>query len=995
MKWNFRLTLFWLLIVSAALVFNKAKANQYTIGPANDWVVKHALKQPHATNNNKIQDGTLYRLIDNQTFVPNNQKQQRHTRMVMQAINQSGVDYISQLSIDFDPSYQTLTLNSLAIIRKDERINKLKTAKFNVIQSESELSNRIYNGSLSLDIIIDDMRSGDMLDYSYTITGSNPIYGDKFSTRRTLSWSVPVIQQNMRVLWGKPTLLHVNKINGEINVKTSQLAQGLDFQISLFEEPLINSNSETPIWYSPNKQIYFSEYSQWSEVVNWALPLYKTAIETPPSITDIAKNIIQTHPKVEDQIAAALRFSQDEIRYLGLEMGTNSHQPTFASETLALRYGDCKDKAVLLISLLQAMNIDAYPALVDTDETKRLIELPPTASVFNHVIVTLETNNKRYWLDPTINYQRGSLEYLAQPNYGYALIINKGESALTSMQQTVTYNNITVEDNFYIAKHVSDSSQFTTQFNYMGFSAINRRSSVAKDGLTSVQKSYFEYYQDYFKQLSIKDEISVLEDEKTGQFITKESYEIGDFWEKTKDGYEASFYASEIQNSVYEPSQTNRTAPLYFNYPNNIDTTIKLHFNEQNWTFENNEEVIDNDFFSLIHTVRYSDNILTLHYVFSAKQDHIPAGQLSTYLAQREALITATYFPILKYANPDDIAKSTSNTQANTDLSWIEYTLYAYILAIVVFIVLWRIESAKRTKFEEALYYPVTPPKFLIYSILTMGCYISYWCYRNFKVIKERDNSNIIPIARGIFALIWYYPLYRVLVQDSEQQFSQNKVMPHALAIFLSILVLLSGLTYYFDEYALLFTLILPLLWLPLVSYISKHTHSEKAQTYNSKWRIHQIVISVIFLPLLLTTTLQKANLLPHPNIIKGDKMWPFQVHFLKRNRLIPENEDILYFYSDAMLNFKDDGNGITQNHIFSYFKNDNGEMESEISHFKDIDKIDVTYGKTSLNNTTIKVIKNNGDDFLLLVSNYDGQDKILITTINQRIKENKKPEQQ
>ena len=68
----------------------------------------------------------------------------------MKALNQSGVDYISQLNLYFDPSYESLTLNSLTIIRNNERIDKLGSARMTVIQGESELADRIYNGSLSL-----------------------------------------------------------------------------------------------------------------------------------------------------------------------------------------------------------------------------------------------------------------------------------------------------------------------------------------------------------------------------------------------------------------------------------------------------------------------------------------------------------------------------------------------------------------------------------------------------------------------------------------------------------------------------------------------------------------------------------------------------------------------------------------------------------------------------------------------------------------------------
>jgi hypothetical protein len=149
--------------------------------------------------------------------------------------------------------------------------------------------------------------------------------------------------------------------------------------------------------------------------------------------------------------------------------------------------------------------------------------------------------------------------------------------------------------------------------------------------------------------------------------------------------------------------------------------------------------------------------------------------------------------------------------------------------------------------------------------------------------------------------------------------------------------------------------------------------------------------MSLALSPILLFGVLQEANILPGSAIIKGEKLWAYQTHFLKRNRLTPENEDVLYFYSDAMFDYRDDGNGITDNYIFSYYKNDAGKLESDLSHFNDIDKIETSYGKTELDNTTIKVIKTDGSDFLLIVSRFNKLDEVLVDKINLRLSENKK----
>ncbi|XQF91237.1 hypothetical protein ACOBV8_08900 [Pseudoalteromonas espejiana] len=90
------------------------------------------------------------------------------------------------------------------------------------------------------------------------------------------------------------------------------------------------------------------------------------------------------------------------------------------------------------------------------------------------------------------------------------------------------------------------------------------------------------------------------------------------------------------------------------------------------------------------------------------------------------------------------------------------------------------------------------------------------------------------------------------------------------------------------------------------------------------------------------------------------------------------------------MFDYRDDGNGITENYIFSYYKNDAGKLESDLSHFNDIDKIETSYGKTELDNTTIKVIKTDGSDFLLIVSRFNKLDEVLVDKINFRLSENK-----
>lgn len=980
MKWThlyLTLSSLFLLFISCLVV-----ADDYQVTPADSWVKQHELLTPNIPNEH-IKDGTFYLMLDTQFKVTEQAPQQRFTRTVMQAANQSGVDYISQLNIDFDPSYQSLSLNSLGIIRNGEYIDKLGSAQRQVLQRETDLASRIYNGTLSLNIIIDDMRVMDILDYSYTISGSNPVY-QHFSTARTLNWSVPVVQQFMRVLWQKPTPLHINFVNGESTLISTPLNIGFDYQINQHNEPTMISASEVPYWYSPYKQVYFSEVNNWQEVIDWSLPLYQSAIEISPAIETITRQIKLQHTDLESQIVAALRFSQDEVRYLGLEMGTNSHRPTPASETLALRYGDCKDKTVLLISLLKALGVDAYPALVNTEETKRLARLPVAPNLFDHVIVTLEHQGKRYWLDPTTSYQRGDLAHLAQPNYGVALIVKEGETGFTDMLTKPLVKRVQVFDSYSIPEKVDDATHFTTRYEYGDYEAISRRSSIAKNSLKSTEDDYREYYQDSFKGLKTAKPMTVDTLDDTGQLITNEYYTIDNFWKPDNKGYRNDFYASEIQNSVYKPEQLERNAPMWFRYPNDIETTIQIAFSEPNWEFEEEQLSIDNPFFHLEKRVTFKDSILTLYFDYSAKQDHIPADQIEQYLNARKKLINETQYGIIKYGT-----NTATTMQVDEETNWYSVFILSYLAAIIFFIAAWRFEVRKRPEFEGTQFYPVSNSKFVIYSLFSLGIFINYWSYRNWKAIKEQQQSHIMPIARGIFAPLFFIPLLLELCKHSEQTFGKNKIMPVAVGFVLWLAIIISEVVSYNWEYGTWLFLVTPILWLPLVNYIQNLKQPEQALEYHSQWRARQVIISIFMLPWLFYGLIYELYLLPNSTIVTGDKLWSYQVNFLKRKEIIPANENVQYFYSDAFVDFKTDGNGITENTIFSYWENEHGVLEKDQRRFSDIKKLNVDYAKSALLTTTLTVIDHNGDEMLLFLSHEDDLDKKFVAEVERLIKAN------
>ena len=53
-------------------------------------------------------------------------------------------------------------------------------------------------------------------------------------------------------------------------------------------------------------------------------------------------------------------YMQRNIRYVAIEVGIGGFQPHPAADVFAHQYGDCKDKATLLSTMLKQIGIDSY-----------------------------------------------------------------------------------------------------------------------------------------------------------------------------------------------------------------------------------------------------------------------------------------------------------------------------------------------------------------------------------------------------------------------------------------------------------------------------------------------------------------------------------------------------------------------------------------------------------------------------------------------------------
>jgi hypothetical protein len=127
----------------------------------------------------------------------------------------------------------------------------------------------------------------------------------------------------------------------------------------------------------------------WSEMGLWYNGLLQNRRDASPAIKQKVAELTANKPTQLAKMMALAEFMQKDIRYVAIELGIGGWQPHSADETFSHRYGDCKDKATLLSSMLKEVNIDSYHVVINTERGGVTPATPPHVGSFNHAILAI------------------------------------------------------------------------------------------------------------------------------------------------------------------------------------------------------------------------------------------------------------------------------------------------------------------------------------------------------------------------------------------------------------------------------------------------------------------------------------------------------------------------------------------------------------------------------------------------------------------------------
>jgi hypothetical protein len=156
-------------------------------------------------------------------------------------------------------------------------------------------------------------------------------------------------------------------------------------------------------------------YRDWAEFGSWYTQLATGVRDVNPGLQQKVLELAPANLPLLERIKSLAQFAQHDVRYVEISIGKGGWRPHNATDIFTHRYGDCKDKATVLSSMLAQIGVKSYYVLVNT-ERGIVNEKSPPMAYFDHMIIAISL--------PEASYSKGMPGMYQHPKLGRLLIFD-------------------------------------------------------------------------------------------------------------------------------------------------------------------------------------------------------------------------------------------------------------------------------------------------------------------------------------------------------------------------------------------------------------------------------------------------------------------------------------------------------------------------------------------------------------------------------------------
>jgi tetratricopeptide (TPR) repeat protein/transglutaminase-like putative cysteine protease len=398
-------------------------------------------------------------------------------QVVFQPLTDAGAAVGRQYSFSFQADRQRAQLRGARIYRASGAVDEAIESGEGPADSP-ELS--MYTSARTVYVQFPRLEAGDVVELRYRIDdiGDRGEFAGYFGELEYLQSEAPIGHAEYVVITPKDRRLYVDAQRIP-HLEQKDEVRG-DQRVHLFRaDGLLGVNAEPsmPPWSEVLGFVHVSTYPSYKELGAWYWGLSRDQLELDSGTRELVRQIAAGKVSTREKVEAVYDWVVKNTRYVALEFGIYGYKPRRAVQTVSRGWGDCKDKAAVIVAMLNELGVDSTMVLVRTGHRGRFRSEVASLAPFDHAIAYVPELD--LYLDGTAEFS-GSRELPAMDQGALALRVNAGSAKLVTLPENDPKTHVK-RRNVLTRLSADGNAELELAYEVSGASAAAWRSRYAGD----------------------------------------------------------------------------------------------------------------------------------------------------------------------------------------------------------------------------------------------------------------------------------------------------------------------------------------------------------------------------------------------------------------------------------------------------------------------------------------------------------------------------------
>lgn len=288
-------------------------------------------------------------------------------------------------AIQFDPDVQRVDVRQARVFRDGEQLSATRTFD----QQLGEPWYRVYYDTRARVVVFPGLEPGDVVEIRYRIDDVAPrnLFHDYYGDLTYLQKTVPARTVDYVLITPSSRAFHFNEPRmPRLTHETREEDGRRIHRYRATDVPALSPEPSMPGMTELVPYLHVSTYRTWEDVGRWYWGLIQDQLYADASLRRTVRELVAGAPDTREKVRRIYDWVIRNTRYVALEFGIHGFLPYRVPDIVNRGFGDCKDKASLIYTMLREAGIDARIVLIRTRRNGNITDLPASLAVFDHAI---------------------------------------------------------------------------------------------------------------------------------------------------------------------------------------------------------------------------------------------------------------------------------------------------------------------------------------------------------------------------------------------------------------------------------------------------------------------------------------------------------------------------------------------------------------------------------------------------------------------------------